>query len=496
MNLSTTAKLSTFSLVMLMIGAVDNVRNLPSTALFGTALIFFFIFSAMVFLIPSALVSAELSAANPEKSGIYHWTKSAFGEKTAFLSIWLQWINTMVWFPTILSATAGTLAYLVNPNLTENKLYLVSIILSTFWILTYVNLKGIKASAKFSNYCTILGTFIPLATIIILGAIWIFSGKPLQIHFTAATLLPKINQTENWISLTAIMTSYLGMELATVHVKETKNAQKAFPKSLLLAVIFILATMIFGALAIAFVLPQSQINLINGVMQAFTNFFAIYHIAWVMPIMVFLLLIGNLGGIISWVISPAKGLLQAAQTGYLPKFLQKENKYGVAQNLLITQAVLVTFLCLAFLLMPSVNGSYWLLSDLSTQLYMLMYVIMFIAAIVLKYKSSNIVSADKSLTENAPAFQIPGGKQGMLITCLLGLIGCVITLIVGFFPPDGVNVGTTLHYEIIFSGGIIAMVIPVLFFYAYKTYQSKQSNWDAVLQNSELANQKPSVEIV
>src|SRR5690242_2071943 len=93
--------LSVFALVMLISGAVDSIRNLPVVALFGSSLIFFFIFSAVIFLIPAALISAELSSTNSEKSGIYQWTHAAFGEKVAFFSIWLQWIANLVWFPTI-----------------------------------------------------------------------------------------------------------------------------------------------------------------------------------------------------------------------------------------------------------------------------------------------------------------------------------------------------------------------------------------------------------
>jgi len=61
-------------------------------------------------------------------------------------------------------------------------------------------------------------------------------------------------------------------------------------------VIIILVTMIFGALAIAIVLPQNKINLVNGVMQAFSEFFAIYHMAWMIPVLTIMLLIGSLGG--------------------------------------------------------------------------------------------------------------------------------------------------------------------------------------------------------
>jgi len=460
------AGLGVFTLAMLITGAIDSVRNLPATALFGTSLIFFFIFSAIVFLIPAALVSAELSSTWTERGGIFHWVKLAFGEKAAFLAIWLQWISNLVWFPTILSFIAGTAAYLIDPALSQNKFFLVSVILLSFWAITLFNLKGIQSSAKFASFCAVAGLIIPITLIIVLAVIWIFSGKPLQIHFTAANIFPSLTHSDNWVSLTAIMTAFLGMELATVHIKDVRDPQKTFPKALNISVFLILSTMILGSLAIAIVLPQKDINLVNGVMQAFTNFFAAYHISWIVPLIAIMLLLGSVGGVISWVISPAKGLLQAAQFGFMPAFLQKENKHGVASNLLIVQAILVSAVCMAFLFMPSVNGSYWLLTALSTQTYILMYVLMFTASIYLRYK----------YPKQATAFSIPGGKLGIWLVNLLGLAGCIITLIVGFIPPAGINVGSLWHYEMIFCSGIATMLLPIIFFYLYKSRQAVLPN--------------------
>ncbi len=460
---SPAAKLSTFALVMLIIGAVDNIRNLPAAALFGSTLIFFFIFSAIVFLIPSALVSAELASSWTDKGGICYWVKLAFGDRCAFMAIWLQWIANLVWFPTILSFLAGVIAYLINPDLVHSKTYLISIILSIFWSLTLLNLKGIHVSAKFVAFCTITGMAVPMAMIIGLAIAWVLLGHPLQVSFTASSLWPSFSHIDSWVSLTAIMTAFAGMELSAVHVKEINNPQKTFPRALYISVWLILLTMILGSLAIAIVLPKDQINLVNGVMQAFTSFFAAYHISWLMPLITVMVLLGTFGSIISWVISPAKGLLQAAQLGFLPEFFQRVNKHGVAANLLITQAVIVSFICLAFLLMPSIGGSYWLLTALNIQLYMIMYVMMFIAALYLRYKHKDIQRS----------FAIPGGKAGMWIACILGLIGCAITLIVGFVPPAGLDVGSIFSYELIFISGIIVTVAPTLFFYIY---QKKTSN--------------------
>lgn len=65
--------LSVFSLTMITVGSVDSIRNLPATALFGSQLIMFFTLGALFFLIPAALVSAELSSGWPRQGGIYVW---------------------------------------------------------------------------------------------------------------------------------------------------------------------------------------------------------------------------------------------------------------------------------------------------------------------------------------------------------------------------------------------------------------------------------------
>ena len=106
------------------------------------------------------------------------------------LSIWLQWINTMVWYPTILSFIAGTAAYIIKPELAQNKGYLVAVTLLTFWILTWVNLKGIEFSAKVNGICVLIGTMFPMLFLVALGGIWITSGMPLAIKLDSASIFP------------------------------------------------------------------------------------------------------------------------------------------------------------------------------------------------------------------------------------------------------------------------------------------------------------------
>lgn len=456
--------LTVFSLTMITVGSVDSIRNLPATALFGSSLILFFIVAVIFFLIPCALVSAELSAAWAKQGGIYIWVKEAFGMRIGFAAIWLQWIENVVWYPTILSFVGGTIGYMISPELVNNKFFLVAVILTAFWGATIINLRGMRSSVRFSNLCSIFGLLIPMALVMVLGIIWLCLHKPTQIGFSAQQLMPDLHDPTIWVSLTGIVMSFCGMEIATVHARDVKNPQKSFPKALFFSVLIIMLTLLFGALAIALVVPNKDISLVAGNMQAFTVFFTAYHMHWILPLIALFLVLGGMGSVSNWIIAPTKGLLVAAQDGNMPSNLQKENQFGAPTQILIYQAVIVSFLTLVFLLIPSVNGSYWFLTALASQLYMLMYLLMFFAGIYLRYKHPQQVRP----------YKIPGGKLGIWLVSGAGILASIVTIIVGFVPPSGVNVGGIMHYELLLVAGLLIMTLP-----PFIAYRLKRPHWQA-----------------
>lgn len=452
-------KLSFFAIVLLIVSAIDSNRNLPAAAIFGAPLIFFFLFSAVFFLFPTAFVAAELSAAFPEKGGIYHWVRKAYGDKMGMAAVWLQWINTMVWYPTILSFLAGTAAYLIDPTLIENKLYMVIAISAIFWLLTILNLFGVHTSARINGIFALIGTVFPMLLLIALGFFWISQGKPQAITISYDTIIPSLSKFESWTALEAVMASFLGMELIGVHVGHVDQPQKTFPRAILLSSLYILATMLFGSLMIAIVLPAADINLTGGIMQVFARFLRAFHLDPYIYHIAFLIVIGSLGGMINWIISPAKGLLHASEHGFLPYFFYKTNRHGATSRILITQAILVTLFCSAFLLVPTVNAFYWLLTSLSNCLYMMMYILMFLSAIKIRFLYPK------------GAFQIPGGTPGLFFVTFLGLIGATLTIAFGFVPPEHIDVGSPLKYALIIGCGIILLLSPLFLLFSYRRRQ-------------------------
>src|SRR5262249_37607317 len=148
--------------------------------------------------------SAELSSRYPEEGGIFHWVRHAFGTKTGMVAIWLQWVNTVVWYPTILSFIAGTAAYLFDPKLAQSKVFLAAVILIVFWSLTLISLLGVRVSAKINTVCVIIGTIFPLLLLIGFGISWWASGHSLQISFGWHDIFPTLKTSDNWVSLIAI----------------------------------------------------------------------------------------------------------------------------------------------------------------------------------------------------------------------------------------------------------------------------------------------------
>ena len=373
--------ISLFALMMINVIAVDSLRTLPISAQYGLSLIFYYVIAALLFFIPTALITAELATGWPNTGGVYLWVREAFGLKWGFLTIWLQWIYNVVWYPTILAFIAGTLAYLINPHLADNKTYTLAIILVLFWGATILNCLGMKVSSWVSILGATLGTLLPMLLIIGLGIFWVISGKPIQLSISKAAFLPDLSNIDNLSFLVAVLFGLMGMEMSAVHAGDVEEPHKNYPRALLYSAVLIIITLLCGSLAIALVVPAKQIGLVTGLIDAYGIFFKAYHLSWMLDVMAALIVLSSLSGVAAWIIGPTRGLWVAAQAGSLPTIFAKVNNKGAPVAILILQGIIFTILCSLFLFMPSVNSTYWILTALTSQLALLFYILMFAAAI-------------------------------------------------------------------------------------------------------------------
>lgn len=455
MQLANKKKLTVFGLVMMNVIAIDSLRTLPMSAEYGLSLVFYYSLAALLFFFPVALVSAELATGWPETGGIYVWLREAFGEQWGFLTIWLQWFYNICWYPTIMSFIGATLAYCFDPSLVNNKVYMIAIVFVLFWGATLVNFLGMHASHLMNTISAILGTLLPMLLIMSLGLFWVFQGKPLSIQLNWHAFFPDVSNINNLVLLTAVLYGLVGIEMSASHAGDVEHPQHNYPKAIFWSALLILTSLIGASLAIALVIPQKDLNIVAGLLQAFEVFFKALHMTWAMPFLALAIVLGSLGGVGAWILGPSKGLLIACHDGCLPRALGKKNKQGVPVAILFLQGIIFTLLCGTFILMPTVTSSFWVLSNITSILALLVYIAMFLAAIKLRYKYPEVHRT----------FRIPGGLIGLWGTCLIGLTSCLFTIIIGFLPPSQIAVGNIYTYEwIMILGVIISCLLPFLIY--------------------------------
>ncbi len=415
---------------------------------------YFFILSVVCFfLAPVALIAGELATGWPKSGGIYVWISEAFGKRWGFLAIWLQWLYNIFWYPTIMSFIAGTIAYLIDPNLANDKLYIWCAVMILFWAATFANWYGMRLSSWVSTVASLFGTLLPMLFIIILAIVWLCQGKVSQINFDWKSFWPNLSDINSLGLLSMVLFSLIGLEMSAVHAGEVKNPQRDYPRALFISAILIITTLTLGSLAIAIVIPQAKIQLVSGVMDGFNIFFAAYGMQWMVPVIAILIILGCIGSVVAWVIGPTKGVMVAAADGSAPTMFAKQNKYGMPSNVLWIQGIIFTVLTSFFVFMPSINSAFTLLSNITSQIALLMYLLIFGAAIRLRYTQPNVVRK----------YKVPGGMLGMWIAACVGIILTIVVFILGFLPPSQIPVGNVTVYETLLIGGTFIICIPPFF---------------------------------
>ncbi|MEG1649585.1 MAG: amino acid permease [Rikenellaceae bacterium] len=485
---STGFKLGVMTLAIMNVAAVVSLRGLPAEAVYGLSSAFYYLFAAIVFLIPTALVAAELAAMFSQKQGgVFRWVGEAMGSRFGFLAIWLQWIESTIWYPTVLTFGAVSIAFIgmdhtSDMHLASNSTFTLVTVLVIYWVATFISLKGLGWVGKVSKIGAMVGTIIPAALLIILGVVYLSTGghNNLDMH---QSFFPDLSKLDNLVLASGIFLFYAGMEMTGIHVMDVNNPRKNYPKAIFIGSLITVLIFVLGTFALGVIIPTKDINLTQSLLIGFDNYFSYLKMSWASPIIAVALMFGVLAGVLTWVSGPSKGIFTVGKAGYLPPFFQKTNKIGVQRNILFVQGALVTLLSLLFVVMPSVQSFYQILSQLTVLLYLIMYLLMFAAAIVLRYK---LPQADRP-------FRI-GTKTNLLMWVVagVGFLGSLLAFILSFIPPSQIQTGSnTVWYLVLFGGCVIVVGAPFII------YANRKKSWqdpDAAKEFAPFHWETPMVE--
>jgi len=462
--------ISTWQLALMTSAAVISLRGLPMMAQEELTMFFYIFFATFLFLIPAALVAAELGSAFASKGGgVYTWIKEAFNQRLGFSAIFLQWIQNVVWYPTVLGFAGAAITYMIGkPELSQNGMFVGLFSILVYWFATWLTFKGTSIVSKITSQGFLLGTVLPGVVVIVLALVWLFEGNPIAFEHVPTSvsqvvevtnghphprLFPHLTGMSDIAFLAGILLLFAGVEVHAVHAQEMKTPQKQFPAAMFLAALISFGLFTLGSLAVAVVTPYDQINLQAGLLVTFQELFNHYHLGWLTNVISLFVAFGALASVMSWISGPSRGLLWTARDGLLPNFMQKTNTNGVQVNILLIQGAIVTLLSSLYMVMEDVSVAFFLLSALTVGLYLLMYMMMYAAGIKLRYTQPDLPRT----------YKVPGGNLGMWLIAGIGFVAVLFSFVVTFFPPAQLPVGSPAFYTgLVVVGTVLFFVIPFI----------------------------------
>ncbi|KZK75727.1 Glutamate/gamma-aminobutyrate antiporter [Pseudovibrio sp. Ad46] len=445
-------KIAFIPLVLITTALFMTLRNMPMMAETGMQMVLLNAITVFAFLIPTALISAELATGWPQ-NGVFHWVEAAFGTPVGFVAVFLQWIQSIFGVTSIVAYATATLTYAFDPELGSNRYYITFSVLALYWAATLINFRGTETSEKISGYAVSIGVFFPSALLILFSIYYLFDGETIALD-TSATLsnwVPSLSDTTSFVFFMSFVFGFVGIEVSACHANEVENPQKNYPHAIFTAAIAGFVITLAGGLAVSLILEKGNISNINGALQAFSAYLNAYGLSILTPFIALLVAVGAAGQVSTWIVGPVKGMWAASRKGLLPAHFAKANKNNVPTALLILQASLISFIALSFILFENVNLVFLVLTSTAVLLYSLMYLLMFVAAIRLRYTHPHIPRP----------YRVPGGNWGIWLLGIIGMLTAISCFAIGFIPPPSLPFSIKSFEGLMVVAVILALLVPL-----------------------------------
>jgi APA family basic amino acid/polyamine antiporter len=282
-----------------------------------------------------AIVFAQLSRAYPQAGGPYAYVRLAFGPFTAFIVAWGYWIS--IWVGNAAIAT-GAVSYLtpLMPWIDTMPGSSAAVTLFFLWVLTFVNIYGIKASGWVQSVTTILKV-LPLIAISALG-LFAVRGETVA----AATGIPlSLNGTTAAATLT--LWALLGLESATIPAGKVRDPGRTIPLATLLGTVLTALICIIACTTVLLLVPPATLARSNA---PFVDLATAFWGASAGKLLAVFAAISGFGALNGWILLQGELPNVMAKNGVFPRIFARDSPRHTPTFALLFSSGLVTMLIL------------------------------------------------------------------------------------------------------------------------------------------------------
>ncbi len=290
-----------------------------------------------------ALVFANLGRAYPNTGGPYVFARRAFGDFIGFQTAWGYWIAAWAGNAAIAVAFVGYLAFFF-PVLSETAIFGALAGIGVIWLLTLVNVMGVRESGWVQTVTTVL-KFVPLLAI---GLIGVFFIEGENFGAFAPNGLGMGDGLLGGVTAAATLTlwAFIGLESATVPAEEVADPVRTVPRATVIGTVITTLVYILATIAVMGVIPAATLQeSASPFAAAAASIFG--GSGYWDDVVALVALASTFGALNGWILLQGRVPLAAARDGLFPKrFAEVSGRAGTPVFGLVVSSVLVTGLML------------------------------------------------------------------------------------------------------------------------------------------------------
>ncbi len=412
-------------LVLFTVSAIVLLETLGSAASMGPSAIFFWGFFGLIFLLPIALITAEVGTAIPTEGGIYVWIRRVYGRHWAARAVWAYWVNTAIWLPSLYIMLNAFGARLFGIELSISEQITIGVILS--WLTALLDVVGLKIGKWVPNLGAILKML--LFGILIIGGIQYGLNHGFVTEFTLESMTPSWDEGLKYLPV--VMYGMLGFELVSGAGDEIRNPGRNVPWGIFLSAFCVLLMYTLATAGILAVMPAEEVDIVEGLIDTLSLFFAD------VPGGNLIVLVLGVGAIFTffsngatWTMGCNRTAAQAGKEGELPSlFGWTHPGHGGP----VGAAVMMGLVCSTALLLygqVAENSAdlFWSLMAFSGVIFMLPYIGLALSFLSMRHKEKDLERP----------FTIPGGLPMAYLLAILSVIVLSLTVFLfSYIPGEG-----------------------------------------------------------
>ena len=472
-----------FDMIFFTVCAILAIDTISSAASYGFQTIFWLVISAITFLIPYGLLTAELGTTFPVEGAAYEWVRLAFGHFAGAITSVLYWLSNPIWLGgTLTAGSVAAMDALWGTKIGGNTGLSILIGFLFIWTAVTMNILSLRSMKWVPN----LGALVKFGLFALFGILVVVTGTQHGYKGDTSNFFP--TNIAVFVGVIGVLIfQWVGFELASNASEEMDNPQRDVPRAVGLSGLLSVIGYAIPIVGIVVLLGSKDLSNVTSFATAYNT--AVSNAVGgtgqniINGLVGAAIVFGLLASGVVWLMGSDRMMAISALAGSGPRFMGTfSERFGTPVTVNVLSGVLSTIFMAATFLITSGNlkAYFGVVLGLAISTTTFSYIFVFPSLIVLRNRYPHA----------RRPYRIPGGMVVAWIVMLLTEFYAVFATIFSLWPnicsvSDGSCFGASITgpvsnldrvpYELtVFITVGIVLAVGVVFYFIGKAHANHE----------------------